>query len=417
MPTREIAVFIASPGDLAPERKAFKDAIDKLNEGFADGAGVKFIALGWEDALAETGTRTQSAFNRYVDQCDYFILALHRRWGQAAPDSSFSSYTEEEYERARARWEKTKSPKIAVFFKNVDQPSMADPGDELKKVLAFRKKLEDGKQTVFRRFNSEIEFAEEVDQHLRAFAQGEKTALTRLPEDDIEALKKLAPDKTMAAAELSALAVVRAAIEAASTQNIEDALMLFSKATEGTTNLAVLSVAAEFFRQIGDPANADRLVSRQAAIARDRTIAVEHYMRLLPKGFADTVAEQILVQLASQYPPEVAEELHDIFREAFGGGRLEEVMAATMVKYFSTEEILAMARFLASPEGQAGLRKQPQMLTELMAFGQQEAQRILVQRHPELGPTEEPKTIEGTVELQSLPPPRLPGSAPPPESS
>ena len=51
---REIRVFIASPGDLAGERRAFKDAIELLNLGFGDGAGVRFVPLGWEDTLATT---------------------------------------------------------------------------------------------------------------------------------------------------------------------------------------------------------------------------------------------------------------------------------------------------------------------------------------------------------------------------
>ena len=158
---REIGVFIASPGDLAPERKAFKDLIDELNRGFAEGAGVKFVPLGWEDVLSETGRRTQSVINLEVERCDFFILALHRRWGQAAPDSQYSSYTEEEYQLALTRWEKRKSPEIAiaVFFKNVDQASVADPGPELAKVMAFRKKLEGGRRTMIRRFSSEAEFA------------------------------------------------------------------------------------------------------------------------------------------------------------------------------------------------------------------------------------------------------------------
>ena len=46
---RLIHVFIASPGDLAVERRAFKEVIDELNDGFGDGAGVKFVALGWEE--------------------------------------------------------------------------------------------------------------------------------------------------------------------------------------------------------------------------------------------------------------------------------------------------------------------------------------------------------------------------------
>lgn len=40
---RTIRIFIASPGDLAVERRAFKDVIDELNGDFAIGARV----VGW----------------------------------------------------------------------------------------------------------------------------------------------------------------------------------------------------------------------------------------------------------------------------------------------------------------------------------------------------------------------------------
>ena len=49
---RTIKVFIASPGDLAVERRAFKEVLDKLNGDFADGAGVWFEVLDWEDVIA-----------------------------------------------------------------------------------------------------------------------------------------------------------------------------------------------------------------------------------------------------------------------------------------------------------------------------------------------------------------------------
>ena len=100
---RTIHVFFASPGDLAVERRAFKDVIEELNVGFGDGAGVKFEALGWEDTLASTGRRSQEVMNREIDRCDVFILAMHRRWGQEAPDAQpYWSYTEEEFHRAFA---------------------------------------------------------------------------------------------------------------------------------------------------------------------------------------------------------------------------------------------------------------------------------------------------------------------------
>jgi hypothetical protein len=141
---RQIKVFIASPGDLAIERRAFKDKVDELNNGFGRGADVEFVPLGWEDALSTVGRRAQSVINHDVDACDIFILVMWRRWGQNAPDADpFASYTEEEFYRALARFEKTNTPTIFVFFKHIEGGQMADPGEQLKKVLGFRKKLEE----------------------------------------------------------------------------------------------------------------------------------------------------------------------------------------------------------------------------------------------------------------------------------
>jgi hypothetical protein len=74
MPKRTLRVFIASPGDLAAERRAFKDQIDQLNVGFGDGAGVEFVPVGWEDTLATTGRReaagevAEALFRRTVER-------------------------------------------------------------------------------------------------------------------------------------------------------------------------------------------------------------------------------------------------------------------------------------------------------------------------------------------------------------
>jgi hypothetical protein len=364
------------------------------------------------------------------DRCDFFILALHRRWGQAAPDSRYSSYTEEEFQLACKRWEKTKSPEVVVFFKTVDAASLADPGPELKKVMAFRKKLAGGRRTMFRRFSSEVEFAKEVDLHLRAFSKGEwrehdqEAVAINLPRQKIDALNKsskhiarrsksvarpiraskgtaagqkskerLTPDLTLVEAERTALALARAAVEAASKQNIEDAMVLFAKASEGTTNLSVLSLAAEFFRQMADAASCGRLIRRQAAIARDRKIAARYYMTLLPKNHFDTILKSMLDKMLTEYPPEAAEVLREVFIEAFTAERIKEVSLDIMVKYYSTEEILELARFLATPEAQAKLSKQPLIITEMMQFGQQEVERVLQRRYPELF-AHEPKSIE-----------------------
>jgi len=147
---RHIATFIASPADLAAERKAFWETIDKLNEGFGDGAGVKFEALGWEDTLSTVGRRSQGVINRDIDRCDVFILVLNRRWGQAAPDSEYSSYTEEEFHRAFTRFQSQGAPEIFIFFKRVDPASEADPGPQLEKVMQFRRSLEETREVLYR---------------------------------------------------------------------------------------------------------------------------------------------------------------------------------------------------------------------------------------------------------------------------
>ena len=63
-PRRPIHVFIASPGDLAVEPRAFKEVSDELNGSFGDGAGVRFVALGWEDTLATAGRHAQGVINK-----------------------------------------------------------------------------------------------------------------------------------------------------------------------------------------------------------------------------------------------------------------------------------------------------------------------------------------------------------------
>lgn len=319
MGQRTIKVFIASPGDLAIERRAFKDTIDELNKGFGRGAKVTFEALGWEDALAQTGRRSQSVINQDIDACDVFILAMWRRWGQEAPDAApYTSYTEEEFYRALARREKkgtdgVRRPVICVFFKHIDPTYMADPGEQLKKVLAFRRKLEETKSTLYHPFTDEAAFRKEIVEHLIGFAQGrfdgedEHTApiipesveaeiekhkgeakraldeLTALKAEKEQALKEAEQARASAqdantraeAAEQVAeakaaqrsVALAENAAKAALDGKIEEARQDFAKALDGTTNMRVLYLGFQFFNRIGELDEAERLLRRWLSIS------------------------------------------------------------------------------------------------------------------------------------------------------
>ena len=419
---RSISVFIASPGDLVSERKVFKDTINTLNAGYGDGAGVTFMRLGWEDLPAQTGRRTQAVINQQIESCDLFVLALHRRWGQKAPDSRFSSYTEEEFHLAFKLWKKRKRPEIVVFFKTVDSPSLADPGAELKKVLAFRKKLENSHVVLMRPFESEGNFGTEMDRHLRAFAAGRWQTLdtyapeVHFPRAHVAALAKAehadqrrierqrkkqrsrgaggaSAKRKAAKADLSLveihqteLALARAAVQAASDGRIQDARVLFAKATESTTDPSILSVAAEFFRQIHDLNNSSRLAQRHAAIAQDRRIAAEHYLALVPQNHTSAISEQVLAHLIAQLrvPSEVEAELRSIYEEAFSPDKLRRITLEVLIKYFTETEIIELARFTASAVGQSTLQKNQLMTAEMLAWSQRESERVLMKRYPEL---------------------------------
>ncbi|MGI8426825.1 MAG: tetratricopeptide repeat protein [Actinomycetota bacterium] len=287
---RLIHVFIASPGGLEAERRAFKEVIDEVNGGFGDGAGVKFEALGWEDTLATTGPRPQGVINQDIDRSDVFVLAMHRLWGREAPDAHpYSSYTEEEFHRALERWKTTGSPAIFVFFKHVDPGQMADAGPQLQKVLAFRKSLEDSRQVLYRFFADEKAFTTEVDRHLRAYARGElpKADAAReavvLPLQYIQEVtkakaevqaavewveaQKTETDAQAARADQLALTLAEQAAAAALKGRVEEARQIFAKAHQGTTNLQVLSLATEFYYRTGDLKAAEDMVERRLAIS------------------------------------------------------------------------------------------------------------------------------------------------------
>jgi tetratricopeptide (TPR) repeat protein len=314
-PQRTIKVFIASPGDLAIERRAFKEVIDELNKGYGRGAKVTFEPLGWEDALAQVGRRSQSLINKDIDDCDVFVLVMWRRWGQPAPDAApLTSYTEEEFYRALARYEKDGKPTIFVFFKHIDPGQMADPGPELAKVLAFRRKLEETRRVLYRGFPDERAFRLEIDTHLTAFADGKceivdgDRALPIIPDTiqaelekhrdaaqrglaELEQLRGEAErakqeaeqaraeakgaiekaDASARAAEAGSAArllmLAQDAAKAALEGRIEEARQGFAMALDGTTNTKVLFLGFQFYRRIGELDEAERLLRRSLAIS------------------------------------------------------------------------------------------------------------------------------------------------------
>lgn len=137
---RFVKVFLGSPGDLADERKIAKEIVEDFNSQLADALGYQVELVGWEDTLPGVG-RPQAIINRDLDGCDLFVGMLWKRWGTPPGTEPYTSGFEEEFKRSMERNEREGRPDITLLLKDLDPASLNDPGDHLKRVLAFKEQI------------------------------------------------------------------------------------------------------------------------------------------------------------------------------------------------------------------------------------------------------------------------------------
>ncbi|TPG08400.1 DUF4062 domain-containing protein [Rhodanobacter glycinis] len=155
---KHIRVFLASPGDLGDERKLAKVAVDDFNSLFSDNYGYQVDLVGWEDTVSRHG-RPQEIINKDLAKCELFVGVIWKRWG-TPPDNegAYTSGFEEEFRVTLARRDKANYPEMSMFFKEVPDELLRDPGDQLKKVLAFKEELVSGKYLLFENFSETKDF-------------------------------------------------------------------------------------------------------------------------------------------------------------------------------------------------------------------------------------------------------------------
>jgi hypothetical protein len=143
VPRRELVVriFLASPGDVVPERKAVERVKSELNLTLPSLAGLRFELVGWEThSYPGFGVDAQDVINRQISDYDVFIGIMWARFG--SPTARAGSGTEEEFNRALSLWlSHPAGMRLMFYFKNgVMAPSDIDPG-QLASVKRFRRRL------------------------------------------------------------------------------------------------------------------------------------------------------------------------------------------------------------------------------------------------------------------------------------
>ncbi len=180
MPKRltQYRVFIGSPGGLEEERDCFRRKLDKYTEMHSEPRSVTFHPVGWEVTIGGVG-RPQEIINEDLKQCDYAVFVLHDRWGSPT-GGIYSSGVEEEWALAEALYKDNKVRNIALFFKKVDPRQLRDPGEQLSRVLAFKKRIEEEKRYLFRQYDTVDQFAEALEAYLASWLRDHESAANNL---------------------------------------------------------------------------------------------------------------------------------------------------------------------------------------------------------------------------------------------
>jgi hypothetical protein len=264
---------------------------------------------------------------------------MSRVWGRPASDSPIgTSYTEEEFKRAAARFNSTGTPEIACFFKDIPLDVLADPGPQLKEVLRFRQSMEGSHQVLYRSFASAEAFAKYLSDYLQMYSAGKlpvqrsvrRQVLVSVP-DDVGS----APDDWRAAETLT-----QQAIFAAQAGRMDEASVLFAAVAQQTTDIRLLAVAEDFFRQRSELVTALAIADRRLVLTRDRRRAAMEYIATMP-----SLPEEVAANALPHLPPESHAMFLEVIDEVFGSPAFKDEMIGYLAEHMTVPELLSLARF------------------------------------------------------------------------
>jgi formylglycine-generating enzyme required for sulfatase activity len=158
-------IFIASPGDVAAEREIARKVIDETSK-FLESRKISLQARGWEDVAPGLG-RAQGLINPEVEKADLLVGILWKRFGTHTGVAD--SGTEEEFNKFYQRWQAGEKVDVLMYFREPPREMVDDPGEQLKKVLAFRQKFET--LGLYRSYKETDDFADMLRKHLVHWAE------------------------------------------------------------------------------------------------------------------------------------------------------------------------------------------------------------------------------------------------------
>lgn len=164
---RLLQIFVASPSDVAEERKIVQEVINEFNLTQRNNCDVLLELIKFETHTRPSfGADAQSVINSQIG--DEYDVLLGIMWGQfGSPTNRAESGTEEEFNRAYSRLKSSPgSVEIMFYFKEAGiAPSKMVP-EQLAKVQEFKKLIASEYGGFYHEFETADEFRTKLRMHL-----------------------------------------------------------------------------------------------------------------------------------------------------------------------------------------------------------------------------------------------------------
>ena len=141
-PVEIIRVFVASPDELAEERRLLEEVVNELNLTWGDTLGVRLELVKWEThAYPNFGADAQDVIDGQIgDNYDIFVGILWTKFGTRT--RAAASGTEQEFGRAYSRYKRSPDElRIMFYFKEAAVTPAQFDAAQLLKVQEFKKEL------------------------------------------------------------------------------------------------------------------------------------------------------------------------------------------------------------------------------------------------------------------------------------
>jgi len=178
----QLRIFVASPGDVADERRRLDEVVRELSRDVAAPYGITLELKRWETHMRPgVGRDGQDVINRQIGTYDLFVGILWNRFGK--PTDRAESGTREEFDQAYARWpEGPSSLEIWMYFgERATTFESQDELDQKGEVLAFKRELQ-GKGLLTWDYADPADFGKQVRGHLSRYIPDFARSRGQLPQ-------------------------------------------------------------------------------------------------------------------------------------------------------------------------------------------------------------------------------------------